>query len=172
MSGNAARQIESGLGGSATERLRVASDGVCNADPLIDFGFRYDLKRRLWRRLGQFHRRLPTSVSRALVAESVGVTEKLLEQWECAVTKDTQQPASAAEALSAGVKTPGKLNVDPLVSFGFRYFPRSKTWRRARADRNEVGRDVVARKTAVPVELIEAWEHAACEAAADSEGAP
>lgn len=172
MPNNPTSQIVPSRGECAAERLLAAVDGSGDADPLTDFGFRYDVKRRLWRRTERSPRRLPANVTRAVVAEAVGVPEALLERWELAVTKNTHQPPSVLEALSVGVKKPGKLSLEPLVSIGFRYFPRSQIWRRARADRNEVSRDVVAKKAAVPVDLLAAWEKAVREATTPSEGEP
>jgi hypothetical protein len=54
----------------------------------------------------------------------------------------------------------GVVNKNPLLSWNLQYFPASRTWRRARAARDEVPREKVATIVGVDVMLIEAWENA------------
>jgi hypothetical protein len=56
---------------------------------------------------------------------------------------------------------------DPLVRFGFCYYPSRGYWRRARSHRDEVTRSAVAKRIGVPEDVLAAWEEAARAAAAD-----
>jgi hypothetical protein len=141
--------------------LAVGPDGPVLKDPLKDFGFRFDPKTGMWRRIVQFHKKLPPRIARSAVAAECGVAESALELWEAAARGATEaQQQSAAELLAVGPE--GSVNPDPLARWAFRFYPRSGVWRRTRADRNEVDRSLVARKVGVDSEVIAAWERAIC----------
>lgn len=71
----------------AIKLLAVGPRGEVNSDPLIEWHFRFSHRGNRWTRVsfyskGSFRRGLPRVVSRSTVAEEVGVSEEVIEEWE------------------------------------------------------------------------------------------
>jgi DNA-binding transcriptional regulator YiaG len=125
--------------------------------PLADSGFRFDPRARCWRRIVKFHKKMPPRISRAAIARELGIPEEAIANWE----QRAHGAANDADRSAADLIAPqadGRVNTDPFCSWGLRFYPSSGAWRRTRADRNEVDREVVARKVGLPVASIIAWE--------------
>lgn len=139
--------------------LAFGPSGPALKDPLKDFGFRFDLRTGTWRRVVRFQQKMPPRITRSEVAAECGVPEYVLESWEKSARGSIAvQEQSAAELLSIGPD--GVVNPDPLARWCFRFYLRSGVWRRTRADRNEVDRELVARKIGVEADVIASWERA------------
>ena len=143
----------------ALSLLAFGPTGPALKNPLKDFGFRFDLRTGTWRRVVRFQKKMPLRITRSAVAAECGVPEYVLESWEkSAHGLIAVQEQSVAELLSVGPD--GVVNLDPLAHWCFRFYLRSGVWRRTRADRNEVDRELVARKVGVEADVIAAWERA------------
>ena len=125
--------------------------------PLADSGFRFDPRTRCWRRIVKFHQKMPLIISRAAIARELGIPEEAIADWEKRVSGITDDANRSAADLIAP-QADGRVNADPFCSWGLRFYPSSGVWRRSRADRNEVDRDVVSRKVGLPVAAIITWE--------------
>ena len=86
----------------------------------------------------------------------------MIEAWEKAVNAgDTRGEGNLGRLLQVGPG--GVTNSQPLHRWGFCFYPLSRVWRRARAARDEVTREQVAKRVGVTEETLVAWELAACE---------
>lgn len=64
----------------------------------------------------------------------------------------------------------GQYGTQPLLKCGFCFYPQSRTWRRARASRDKVTRQHVAKRAGVSESAILSWEEAACAALKGRDG--
>jgi hypothetical protein len=142
------------------ELLAVGEDGSVNKQPLLKFNIRYDATSWCWRRITLFHIELPSKMTSAKVARTVGAAVGTVQAWEAAMRLANFQSEESATSLLR-VNADGTVNLDPLSRWNFRYHPRTRVWRRSRARRDEVPRTLVARRVGVPAQLIEVWEKAA-----------
>jgi hypothetical protein len=102
---------------------------------------------------------MPRVISRSKIAASVGVFEPIIQRWEEAA-KDACKKTVHPDDLIALDSSGSPVNREPFVSFGLAFYPNSSTWRRTRADRTEVTRAFVAKKTELSEEQIATWEDA------------
>lgn len=130
------------------------------AQPLGAHGFRYDSKSRCWRSSAAGTKGMPLKAGPKSIAKKLGVPEALLREWEESYLRQWCTPTenTAAEALRVGAD--GAVNKNALLPWNLQYFPTSRTWRRARAARDEVPREKVALIVGVDLTLVEAWEKA------------
>jgi len=144
---------------NANELLAVGPEGPVNSDPLASWSLRFDPRTSRWSRCSIRKVGLPRPISRAAVAEEVGVTEETLKEWESAVrAKVLPKMDDAAVLLKLGPD--GPINRDPLAKWQVRFYPESGRWRRTRSNREEVSRSVVAKKVGVSEEILVQWEAA------------
>jgi hypothetical protein len=147
--------------GESEKMFAIGPKGPVNPDPLVALGLRFYSKTGHWRRIGSFHKHLPTRVSRRLVSEEIGLPESVIEAWENAVKAgNTQGTDDVSELLR--ICPSGVAHSQPLQHLGFCFYPQSRVWRRARAARDEVTREQVAKRIGVTEEVLLAWELAAC----------
>lgn len=149
------------MGESLDARFELDAEGrPLHQQPLDDRGIRFNAATGTWRERGGLSRgKMPRVISRGKIAASVGVIETIIQRWEEAAKpacKTTLRPDDLIAIDSSG----SPVNREPFVSFGLAFYPNSSTWRRTRADRAEVTRAFVAKKTGLSEKQIAAWEDA------------
>ncbi len=149
----------------ALKLLAVGPSGQVDPDPLVEWHFRFNLRGNRWTRAslytkGSYRRGLPRVVSRATVAEEVGVPEEAVAAWQAAFTSSEGSSDDATAESKLAIGPDGPINKSPLVDWQFEFFPQSGVWRRTRGQRSEVSRRAVARKVGVSEDLIQKWEEA------------
>lgn len=141
------------------DRLKISELGGIEEEPLIEFGFRFYPIQGCWRTVGKKGRCLTKRVSSQDVASAVGISLNALARWEAAklgLLAKKEPTNQAAFEVSPG----NTVNKTAPLQWGFEYFPVSRTWRRARASRNEVDRSLVAKKIGISESVLAIWESA------------
>lgn len=130
------------------------------AQPLEARGIRWDKLSLCWRRSIGGREGMSYKIKRKSVSQLLAIPEATLANWEASYARQWAaiQVSSATAALAVGED--GSCINDPLVGWGIRYYPQSQTWRRARAARDELSREKVAKAVGVSVDAILAWERA------------
>ena len=148
------------MSGDVRERFAVAAGGeVLCVQPLESAGIRYHHKTRTWRERSPLkYSGMPRVLSRAELAARIGVDEAVVLHWETASSRQSQGLDKKPDLTIDEFGYPR--DCEPLRAWGFVYFPRTGVWRRARADRAEVPRSLVVKKTAVAESQLVSWETA------------
>lgn len=149
------------MSASLDARFDLDAEGrPLHQQPLDDRGIRFNTATGTWRERGGLNRGvMPRVISRAKIAKAVGVSEDTIKRWEEAATKACENTVRPEELIA--IDASGRpVNREPFSSYGFAFYPSSSTWRRTRAERAEVTRAFVARKTGLTEEQIANWEDA------------
>jgi hypothetical protein len=143
-------------------RFAINADGsVANPQPLQDRGYVYTATNHSWRRTAARSQiKFTKAVSRAAIASECKISEALLQAWEEAIASRDRRAHDETSAKLAVTATGQPLCHNPLEHLNLAYFPRSGVWRRTRADRSEVSREVVAKRARVTCEVLLSWEQA------------
>lgn len=147
------------MSASLGSRFEIAPDGrPLHQQPLDECGFRFNVSSGTWRERGGLKRgAMPRVISRANISKTIGVSEDIIQRWEEA-TKAPGNQLPPPEDLMAIDDSGRPVHREPFLQYGFAFYPRSSTWRRTRADRTEVPRDVVAKKLGVAEQQLARWE--------------
>lgn len=146
----------------ALQRFAINADGVvANRQPLQDHGYVYVPANRSWRRqAGRSSVKFARSVSRSFIERECNIPDEVIQAWENALRMGDCHASQDASAMF-GVSADGQpVCLSPVGNLNLAYFPQSGVWRRTRADRSEVAREVVAKRAGVACEIIAAWEQA------------
>lgn len=137
-----------------------AEERPVHQQPLDDRGIRFNTATGTWRERGGLSRgKMPRVISRSNIAASVGVAEPIIQRWEEAAKHACRKSVHFNELIAID-SSGNPVNREPFVSLGLAFYPNSSTWRRTRADRTEVSRAFVAKKTGLSEEQIATWEDA------------
>ena len=140
--------------------LEIRDGRAVNEQPLLAWNFRFHVQTRQWKKVGVRHNRMPRNVKRSVVAQETGIPEENLLNWESAVIREPGGEGEGDPSQRLKVLAGEEIAQNPLLPWGFEFFPASNTWRRARASRNEVSRSQVAKKVGVTEEQLVTWETA------------
>lgn len=149
------------MSASLDTRFELDAEGrPLHQQPLDDRGIRFNTATGTWRERGGLNRgMMPRVINRSNISKTVGVSEAAIKRWEEAAAKACEKTIRPEELIA--IDASGRpIHRDPFSSYGFAFYPSSSTWRRTRAERAEVTRAFVARKTGLTEEQIANWEDA------------